>query len=112
MNVLEVKNITKSYKKNFPVLMDLNISIESGKIVGLLGPNGCGKSNIVDAIRWVLGEQSAKALRGGKMQDVIFQGTETRKQLQFCDVTLLFSDCEDQLGTNFHEVENGILKTF
>ncbi|MBP3357772.1 MAG: chromosome segregation protein SMC, partial [Opitutales bacterium] len=64
-----------------------------------------GKSNIVDAIRWVLGEQSAKALRGGKMQDVIFQGTETRKPLQFCEVSLLFSDCEGQLGTQFNEVE-------
>ena len=74
-------------------------------ITCIVGPNGCGKSNIVDAIRWVLGEQSAKALRGGKMQDVIFQGTEGRKPLQFCSVTLRFSDCEKQLGTNFNEVE-------
>ena len=74
-------------------------------ITCIVGPNGCGKSNIVDAIRWVLGEQSAKALRGGKMQDVIFQGTEGRKPLQFCSVSLLFSDCEAQLGTHFNEVE-------
>ena len=83
---------------------ETTISLTDG-ITCIVGPNGCGKSNIVDAIRWVLGEQSAKALRGGKMQDVIFQGTETRKPLQFCEVSLLFSDCEKQLGTNFNEVE-------
>ncbi len=71
----------------------------------IVGPNGCGKSNIVDALRWVLGEQSAKALRGGKMQDVIFEGTDSRKPLPMCEVSLLFTDCEDQLGTTFHEVE-------
>lgn len=74
-------------------------------ITCIVGPNGCGKSNIVDSIRWVLGEQSAKALRGGKMQDVIFQGTDKRKPLQLCEVSLLFSDCEKQLGTALNEVE-------
>ena len=83
---------------------ETTISLTDG-ITCIVGPNGCGKSNIVDSIRWVLGEQSAKALRGGKMQDVIFQGTESRKPLQFCEVSLLFSDCEKQLGTNFNEVE-------
>ncbi len=81
-----------------------SMSLTSG-ITCIVGPNGCGKSNIVDAIRWVLGEQSAKALRGGKMQDVIFQGTESRKPLGMCEVSLLFSDCEGRLKTNFNEVE-------
>jgi chromosome segregation protein len=70
----------------------------------IVGPNGCGKSNIVDAVRWVLGEQSAKALRGGKMQDVIFQGTDKRKPHSLCEVSLIFANCEKQLGTAFNEV--------
>ena len=63
------------------------------------------KSNIVDAIRWVLGEQSAKALRGSSMQDVIFEGTEKRKGLPTAEVILTFTDCEKDLGTAFNEVE-------
>ena len=74
-------------------------------VTAVVGPNGCGKSNIVDAIRWVLGEQSAKALRGASMQDVIFEGTDKRKGLPFCEVALTFTDCEAELGTAFNEVE-------
>lgn len=74
-------------------------------VSAVVGPNGCGKSNIADAIRWALGEQSAKALRGGKMQDVIFIGNDKRKPLSLCEVTLVFSDCEAQLGTSFHQIE-------
>ena len=73
-------------------------------VTAVVGPNGCGKSNIVDAIRWVLGEQSAKSLRAPAMQDVIFAGTDRRKPLPQCEVELIFADCEKELGTAFAEV--------
>lgn len=80
------------------------LTFEPG-VTAVVGPNGCGKSNIADAIRWVLGEQSAKALRGGKMQDVIFEGADTRKPAQLCEVALQLTECEKQLGSDYHEIE-------
>jgi chromosome segregation protein len=74
-------------------------------VTAIVGPNGCGKSNIAEAIRWVLGEQSAKSMRSTKMSDVIFQGTDKRKPLPLCEVTLTFTECEKELGTAFNEVE-------
>lgn len=74
-------------------------------VTAVVGPNGCGKSNIADSIRWVLGEQSAKALRGGKMQDVIFEGSDKRKPLNICEVAITLTDCEKELGSDFNEVE-------
>lgn len=71
----------------------------------LLGPNGCGKSNIVDAIKWVLGEQSTKTLRAGRMEDVIFNGTESRKPLNVAEVTLVINNEEKVLPSEHTEVE-------
>ena len=79
------------------------IDFQNG-ITAIIGPNGSGKSNIADAVRWVLGEQSARVLRGTRMEDVIFNGTEQRKPQAFCEVTLTFDNSDGLLPTEFTEV--------
>lgn len=82
----------------------VNISFDH-PVTGVVGPNGCGKSNIVDAIRWVLGEQSVKSLRGSTMTDVIFTGSEHRRQVNFAEVTLVFDNSDRAFNLAFDEVE-------
>ena len=79
------------------------VEFERG-VTAVVGPNGSGKSNISDAIRWVLGEQSAKSLRGGKMEDIIFAGTSTRKALNFAEVTLVLDNSCQSLPIDYDEV--------
>ncbi len=74
-------------------------------ITGIVGPNGCGKSNISDAIRWVLGEQSVKSLRGEKMTDIIFAGTEERKPMNMAEVTLVFDNSQHLLNSDLDEIQ-------
>ncbi len=87
----------KSFAKRTEIIFPQNVT-------GIVGPNGSGKSNISDAVRWVLGEQSAKVLRGNNMADVIFNGTEAKKPMNYCEVALVFDNTDKQLPVEFAEV--------
>ncbi|HKL94174.1 MAG TPA: chromosome segregation protein SMC [Clostridia bacterium] len=99
-------NFNKIEIRGFKSFADkVTIDFKDG-VTAIIGPNGCGKSNIADAIRWTLGEQSAKSLRGKNMQDVIFNGTETRHSTSYCEVSLYFDNTDHQVFSNidFDEV--------
>lgn len=88
--------------KSFPEKTQMHMN---GSITGVVGPNGSGKSNVSDAVRWVLGEQSAKSLRGSVMQDVIFAGTQKRKARVFCEVSLIFDNVDKRIISEYSEIE-------
>src|SRR5438477_1352694 len=94
--VLKLRRIELIGFKSFSDKVELVVN-DSG-VTAIVGPNGCGKSNVSDAIAWVLGEQSAKSLRGEKMEDVIFNGTRNRSAMGMAEVTITLS--EDGLGGN------------
>jgi chromosome segregation protein len=82
---------------------DTELVFEPG-VTAIVGPNGCGKSNVSDAVRWVLGEQRARALRGAKMEEVIFQGSSARRPVNIAEVSLYFENDDGALGVPFREV--------
>ncbi len=99
---MRLKGIKINGFKSFADKISLNFS---GGITAIVGPNGSGKSNISDAVRWVLGEQSAKMLRGAKMEDVIFSGTQKRNPMGFAEVTLILDNKDRKFNIDFDEIE-------
>ena len=107
---LETKDLSVGYHGK-PLIEDVALHVQRGKIVTLIGPNGSGKSNISDAILWVMGEQRTKTLRGGKMEDVIFGGTETRNQMGFAQVTLVLDNTE-HIFPSMEETEVAVTRRY
>ncbi len=99
--MITFKQIEMTGFKSFADTTKINFD---GGITAIVGPNGCGKSNVADAIRWVLGEQRKKELRGDSMQDVIFAGTEKRKKLSYCEVSILFDNTNKWFNVDYDEV--------
>ena len=96
--------LTRLEIKGFKSFADrVIINFDEG-ITGIVGPNGCGKSNVVDAVRWVLGEQKSRVLRSDKMENVIFNGTKTRKPTQLAEVTLTFRNTKNLIPTEYSQV--------
>jgi chromosome segregation protein len=88
----------------FKSFVDRTILHFDHDVLGIVGPNGCGKSNIVDAIRWCMGEQSARHLRGRSMEDIIFNGSETRGAHDFAEVTITFvNDSPDEMPLEYKD---------
>ena len=90
--------------QGFKSFVDRTVVGFGSGITGVVGPNGCGKTNVSDAIRWVMGEQSAKQLRGDTMEDVIFNGSPHRKPIGMAEVHLTFRNDRGLLPTEFTEV--------
>src|SRR5579872_3858908 len=104
--LLKLKRVEIQGFKSFCERTELRFN--GGGIAGIVGPNGCGKSNLSDAISWVLGEQSAKSLRGARMEDVIFAGTRDRKPLGLASVSMTLVDpSSDHPGHHLHHEANG-----
>ena len=94
----------------FKSFVDTTVIPITGNLTAIVGPNGCGKSNIIDAVRWVMGESSAKHLRGGNMADVIFNGSSGRKPVSTASVELVFDNSEGKLGGEYAQYDSIAIK--
>ncbi|MGH9423970.1 MAG: AAA family ATPase, partial [Thermoanaerobaculia bacterium] len=96
--------LTKLELQGFKSFADETELLFEPGVTAIVGPNGCGKSNVSDAVRWVLGEQRARTLRGAKMEEVIFQGSSARRPVNIAEVSLHFENDDGALGVPFREV--------
>src|SRR3954463_11045367 len=96
--------LTKLEMQGFKSFADATEMSFNPGVTAIVGPNGCGKSNVSDAVRWVLGEQRARLLRGAKMEEVIFQGSSARRAVNLAEVSLYFENEDGALGIPFREV--------
>jgi chromosome segregation protein len=96
--------LTKLELHGFKSFADATDIVFEQGVTAIVGPNGCGKSNVSDAIRWVLGEQRARMMRGAKMEEVIFQGSSARRAVNLAEVSLHFENDDGSLGIPFREV--------
>ena len=100
--MIQLDSVSKSHGPQI-LFLDASMAANKGERVGLVGPNGCGKSNLLEALRWVMGENRASAMRGGGMEDVIFAGAATRPARNFAEVTLQIDNSERLAPTGFNE---------
>ena len=96
--------LTKLELHGFKSFADSTVMMFEQGVTAIVGPNGCGKSNVSDAVRWVLGEQRARLLRGQKMDEVIFQGSTARRPVNIAEVSLHFENEDGELPVAFREV--------
>jgi len=96
--------LTKLELQGFKSFADVTELLFEPGVTAIVGPNGCGKSNVSDAVRWVLGEQRPRALRGAKMEEVIFQGSSARRPVNIAEVSLHFENDDGALSVPFREV--------